>query len=173
MICEGDRILGLRSNGLHTNGYSLVRKVLVGNSPESLRQTLPGTEIVLGDELLKVHKSYRKAVEPLLELEGLHGMAHITGGGIVENLPRILPGMVSARIDTKAWVPPPIFGCLQERGGISRDEMFRVFNMGIGYLMVVDPSQEERWMGCLAENGEDAIPIGDVVPGNGQVELVS
>jgi phosphoribosylformylglycinamidine cyclo-ligase len=173
-IREGDRVLGLLSNGLHTNGYSLVRRVLVAeDDPDSLRETVPGTSVTLEDELLRVHRSYRDAVSPLLGCDGLHGMAHITGGGIVENLPRILPGMVNARIDTRAWTPPPIFACLQEQGGISRDEMFRVFNMGLGFLLVVDPAEAESIAGRLEQAGETVVPAGAIVPGNGQVELIA
>ncbi len=171
-IALGDKIIGLLSNGLHTNGYSLVRKVLVDDDQRSLFETLPGLEVPLYEELLRVHRSYLKPVEPLLALEGLHGMAHITGGGIVENVPRILPGMVSARIDKTTWEVPPIFSILQERGGISRDEMFRVFNMGIGFLLVVSPPEVERFLDILEQAGEGARIIGEIVSGNGQVELI-
>jgi len=172
-IVQGDRIIGLPSNGLHTNGYSLVRKILIEDEKMNLDEPLPGTGAPLFEELLRVHKSYQRSVAPLLAMDTLHGMAHITGGGLLENVPRILPGMVNARIDTKAWKPPVIFTFLQEKGGISRDEMYRVFNMGLGYLLVVAPSVADDVIRVLEDEGETAIPVGDIVSGNGQVELVS
>jgi phosphoribosylformylglycinamidine cyclo-ligase len=171
-IAQGDQILGLPSSGLHTNGYSLVRKILVDENPDALFEPLPGWDVPLYEELLKVHKSYLKGVGSLLNMEGLHGMAHITGGGIVENVPRILPGMVNARIDTKTWEVPPIFSCLQEKGGISRDEMFRVFNMGLGYLLIVSPLIADRVLQDLERAGEEGIRVGEITSGSGQVELI-
>jgi len=171
-ILEGDKIIGLPSNGLHTNGYSLVRRILFEERHEPLFEPLPGTDVALADELLKVHKSYLREVSPLLDMDGLHGMAHVTGGGIVENLPRILPGMVDARIDTDSWETPEIFLYLQEKGGVSRDEMFRVFNMGVGYLLVVSSSIAGKVMRLVEENGGKAVMVGDVVSGDGHVELI-
>ena len=172
-IAQGDKIIGLKSSGLHTNGYSLVRKVLEEDEQASLFEALPGWDIPLYEELLKVHKSYLKAVSPLLDMEGLHGMAHITGGGVVENVPRVLPGMVNARIDTRTWDVPSIFSYVQEKGGISRDEMFRVFNMGLGFLLIVSPSFTDGAIQLLEGAGEEVVLVGEVVSGNGQVELTS
>jgi phosphoribosylformylglycinamidine cyclo-ligase len=172
-IAEGDKIVGLPSNGLHTNGYSLVRRVLIEDRPGALDEVLPGMKIPLQEELLKAHRSYLKDVAPLLDLDGLHGMAHITGGGIIDNVPRILPGRVNARIDTRMWDRPAIFGCIQDRGGVSRDEMYRVFNMGIGFILVVASSIVDRVIRLLEEDRYGAMRIGEIVPGNGQVELIS
>jgi phosphoribosylformylglycinamidine cyclo-ligase len=171
-IAEGDKILGLPSNGLHTNGYSLVRSLLVEDKPEVIFKSLPGMDIPLYEELLKVHKSYLGGVTHLLEMSELHGMAHITGGGIVDNIPRVLPGHVNARIDSRTWEVPAIFSHLQKKGGISRDEMFRVFNMGIGFILFVSSAAEDNMVGILEQNGEKAIRLGEVVQGNGQVELI-
>ncbi len=172
-ISQSDKIIGLKSSGLHTNGFSLVRKVLIEDEGASVFEALPGWDIPLHEELLKVHHSYLKGVSPLLGMEGLHGMAHITGGGVLENVPRILPGMVNARIDTGTWEVPPIFSYIQEKGGISRDEMFRVFNMGLGFLLFVAPSFTDEAFLILEGAGEEVVLVGEVISGSGQVELTS
>ncbi len=170
-IRPGDAIIGIPSNGLHTNGYSLVRHAFeLDSNPESLQELVPelGEGVTLGDALLLPHPSYVDAVRSLLPL--LKGMAHITGGGIVENIPRILPEGAAARFDTSAWRIPPIFTLLQERAAISREEMYRVFNMGIGMALVCDPAH--------AADILDAIPEGEVVGevaadrGDGQVVIL-
>lgn len=136
-IRAGDAIIGLPSNGLHTNGYSLARLALgLDADPAPLWETAAelGAGVTIGDALLAPHTPYAGVARPLLPL--LKGMAHITGGGLIENVPRILPSGLTARFDSAAWRVPPIFALLQERGGISRDEMYRVFNMGVGMALV-------------------------------------
>ena len=141
-IRPGDAIIGIPSNGLHTNGYSLVRHALgLDDDPALMNEVVPelGEGVTLGDALLMPHPSYVDAVHAVLPM--LKGMAHITGGGIVENVPRILPEGTAARFDSSSWRIPPIFTLLQERAAISRDEMYRVFNMGIGMALVCDAAR--------------------------------
>jgi phosphoribosylformylglycinamidine cyclo-ligase len=134
-IRKGDVVLGLPSNGLHTNGYSLARKVLFETLKLKPTSKVPGIQKTVGDELLKVHRNY----QPLLSKvpQGLiKGMAHITGGGLIDNLPRVLPKDCDAVIDTTRWVVPKIFQMIQEGGKVDRTEMYQVFNMGIGMTIV-------------------------------------
>ena len=149
-IHPGDAIIGIPSNGLHTNGYSLARHGLgldTDISPLSEVVADLGDGVTLGDALMLPHPSYVDAVRPALPL--LKGMAHITGGGLIENVPRILPAGIAARFDASAWSVPPIFTQLQERCGISREEMYRVFNMGIGMALVCDASQADAVLACV------------------------
>ena len=149
-IRAGDAIIGIPSNGLHTNGYSLVRHALgLDDDPSALNEAIPelGDGATLGDALLMPHPSYVDAVRPVLPM--LKGMAHITGGGIIENIPRILPEGTAAHFDSSAWRIPPIFTLLQERAAISREEMYRVFNMGIGMALVCDPAQADAVLNAV------------------------
>jgi len=155
-IAPGDAIIGIPSNGLHTNGYSLVRHAFgLDDNPTPLQEVVPelGEGVTIGDALLMPHPSYVDAVRPVLPM--IKGMAHITGGGIVENMPRILPEGTAARFDSSAWRVPPIFTLLQERAAISREEMYRVFNMGIGMALVCDATEVD---GVLA-----SVPNADLV----------
>ena len=145
-IRPGDAIIGIPSNGLHTNGYSLVRHALgLEDDPSALNEVVPELaqattqSVTLGDALMTPHPSYVDAIRPVLPV--IKGMAHITGGGLVENIPRILPDGTSARLDSSTWRVPPIFTLLQERALISREEMYRVFNMGIGMALVCDQAE--------------------------------
>ncbi len=135
-ITPGDVIIGLASNGLHTNGYSLARKVLLEKMKLSLDAKLPGLSKPLGEELLRVHRNYQPLLASLPELM-VKGMAHITGGGLIDNLPRVLPEGTGAVIETKRWKVPPLFKVIGENGGVDREEMYQVFNMGIGMALVV------------------------------------
>ena len=142
-IKAGDVVLGLASNGLHTNGYSLARKILFGQMRLKPGSRLPGLRATVGKELMRVHRNY----QPLLARipPGLiKGLAHITGGGLIDNLPRILPAKCDAVIDTAAWRLPPIFQILQQNGRIPRREMYQVFNMGIGMAIIVSEPQAKR-----------------------------
>jgi phosphoribosylformylglycinamidine cyclo-ligase len=162
-ITPGDSLVGLPSAGLHTNGYSLARRVLfevAGLRPESFVAEIGAT---VGDALLAPHRSYLRAIRPLLDAGIVKGMAHITGGGIIENLPRVLPEECGAVIDRRAWAVPPIFTLIQERGRVATDEMFRAFNMGIG-LVVVCAAHDE---GEVRRRIPDAAAIGKVVAGSG------
>ena len=153
-IVAGDVLLGLPSAGLHTNGYSLARRVLFdvcGFSPDTL---VPELQTTVGEALLAPHRSYLHAVRPLLEQRLVKGMAHITGGGLTENLPRVIPEGLVPRVDRQSWTVPPIFRLLQERGRIASDEMYRAFNMGIGLVLVIASQQVEDAMRVLNGAGE-------------------
>ena len=139
----GDVILGLASNGLHTNGYSLARKLLFEVGKYTLDSYVNELKGKVGNELLRTHKSYWPAIKRLVDGECVSAMAHITGGGITENLPRVLPRGVAAVIDMGSWQIPPIFEHLQQLGNVPQEEMFRTFNMGLGMLLVV-PQKNSR-----------------------------
>jgi len=136
-INPGDVVLGIPSNGLHTNGYSLARKVLFETMGLSIDAKLPGLSKPIGEELLRVHKNYEPILRPLFPTGKIKGLAHITGGGLIDNLPRVLPDGCDAVIETKRWKVPPIFTIIQENGKIDFEEMYQVFNMGIGMAVVV------------------------------------
>ena len=157
-VREGDTLMGLPSNGLHTNGYSLVRHALgLDDDPSPLREHHAELGGTLGDALLAPHLPYYHAVRRALP--HVKAMAHITGGGLDENLPRALPDGLAASIDRTAWTPPPIFRVLREMGGIGEDEMWRVFNMGVGMALVCEPSRADE----VAALAPGAAPIGRVV----------
>ena len=165
-IRPGDALLGLRSTGLHTNGYSLARAIVfehLGLTPDAAVDEL-GCSI--GDELLRVHRSYLPVVRPLLDAGLVKGLAHITGGGITENLPRILPPGTSARIDTSAWTPNAVFRYLQRVGSVPDDDMYRTFNMGIGMIVACAADDADRAIAMLQSAGETRVHwIGRVVEG--------
>jgi phosphoribosylformylglycinamidine cyclo-ligase len=166
-IVPGDVLIGLGSTGLHTNGYSLARRILF----EDRRLTPDSQPVELGstvaDALLAPHRSYLSAVGPLLDAQLVKGMAHITGGGITENLPRVLPDNCGATIHRDRWSVPPIFTLLETLGRIAKPEMYRSFNMGIGLIVVCAASETSRVLELLAEYGElEARVIGEVTPGN-------
>jgi phosphoribosylformylglycinamidine cyclo-ligase len=141
-IKPGDVILGLASNGLHTNGYSLARKILLEKMRLKLDATLEGLRHSLGDELLRTHRNYQPLLAKL-PIGSVHGIAHITGGGLIDNLPRVLPKSCDAVINTHSWRVPPIFEILAKNGKVDREEMYQVFNMGIGMAVIV-PEREAK-----------------------------
>jgi phosphoribosylformylglycinamidine cyclo-ligase len=167
-VAPGDRLVGLPSTGLHTNGYTLARKVLLEREGNTVDSTLPGLEGTLGDELLKVHRSYLGEVMPLLDEGLVKSMAHITGGGLPDNLPRVIPDGTAIRIRRDAWEVPPIFRHLRELGPVPEDDCYRTFNMGIGMVLIVAPEAEDR----VRERLGHAVTIGEVVAGDRTVELV-
>ncbi|WP_227764815.1 phosphoribosylformylglycinamidine cyclo-ligase [Zhaonella formicivorans] len=169
IIC-GDKIIGIASSGLHSNGYSLARKVLLEAGGLKLDQVVRGVGRPLGDELLTPTKIYVRPVLKLLEMYQIKGMAHITGGGLTENVPRILPRGVNARISLGSWPIPPIFTLIQELGNVSTEEMYRTFNMGIGIVLVVPEEQEQAVIHFLEQQGEQAFPVGEIVAGSGVME---
>lgn len=173
-IAPGDVLIGLPSSGLHTNGYSLARKVLFeacGFTSDTFVPELNGT---VGDVLLATHRSYLAPIRPLLQAGLVKGMAHITGGGLTENLPRVFPEGCAAEVVRGAWRVPPVFAFIAERGGIAADEMLRAFNMGIGLVVVCDADAADRVLALLSESGETgAVRIGRVVPGDRMVGYVS
>jgi phosphoribosylformylglycinamidine cyclo-ligase len=169
-IRSGDAIVALPSAGLHTNGYSLARKVLFEAAGLACDTFVPELGATVGEALLAPHRSYWRSVSPLLERGQVKGLAHITGGGMTENLPRILPAGCAAEIDRRAWQPPPLFSLLQRRGRIEDEEMFRAFNMGVGLMAVCDAGEAGSLLAALAGAGEPhAFRIGSVVPGDRDV----
>jgi phosphoribosylformylglycinamidine cyclo-ligase len=172
-VRSGHVLIGLPSNGLHTNGYSLARKVLFEQAGLGVDDPFPGGKRSVADLLLAVHKSYLKPVRRLLGSVEVSGMAHITGGGLVDNVPRMLPDGLSAVIDPSTWRIPRLFRFIQEAGGIERDEMYRVFNMGIGYVMAVRRADVVRAVEVLRRTGARPLVIGYVKEGNGPVRLVA
>jgi phosphoribosylformylglycinamidine cyclo-ligase len=164
-IKRGDVILGLPSNGLHTNGYSLARKILFEKMRLKPASTIEGIKHSLGEELLRVHKNY----QPLLAkipAGMIHGLAHITGGGLIDNLPRVLPENCDAAINTKSWRVPPIFEVLQRKGKVNRTEMYQVFNMGIGMVAIVSAANAD-----VVSRQLRAKQIGRIVAGSGITRL--
>ncbi|PYL68386.1 MAG: phosphoribosylformylglycinamidine cyclo-ligase [Verrucomicrobia bacterium] len=166
-IQPGDVVLGLASNGLHTNGYSLARKILVEKMRLTINSRLQGSKITVGEELLRVHKNY----QPLLKKvpsRMIKGLAHITGGGLIDNLPRVLPSNCDAIIETKSWRVPRIFQILQQNGDVDPAEMYQVFNMGIGMVVIVAGQDAQR-----AKSIMRAKEIGRIERGSGKVRLES
>lgn len=164
-IKKGDAIIGLPSSGLHTNGYSLARRVLLEQIGLKVTSKIPGIRGTLGEELLRVHKNYQPLMASLPD-GLLKAAAHITGGGLVDNLPRVLPDTCSARIFRGAWTVPAIFRLIESGGHIDPDEMYQVFNMGIGMTLVVSPADKEE-----ALRRTKGIVIGEIVKGDGTVLL--
>jgi len=172
-IVPGDVLIGLPSSGLHTNGYSLARRVFFDLAQWKVDKVVRELGITLGDALLAPHRSYLPFVRPLIERHYVRGLAHITGGGITENLPRVLPEGCAAEIDRRAWSVPPIFRVLQQHGRIADEEMFRTFNMGIGLIVVCAPRDAERVINAVSLAGEPkAVRIGFVVSGDRTVRYV-
>ena len=165
-IAVGDVLVGVPSSGLHTNGYSLARRIVFDTLKLDVGSYVPELELTVGDALLEPHRSYLPFVQPLLEATRIKGMAHITGGGITENLPRILPHGTAAVIDGSSWTVPPLFTWLRSAGDVPIDDMMRTFNMGIGLIIAVARDQAEPLISELAaRGGRDARVIGEVVPG--------
>jgi len=172
-IRPGDALIGLPSSGLHTNGFSLARKIIFEQEKLGLNDILPGTGRRVADVLLAVHRSYLRAVGALMKKVTIQGMAHITGGGFQDNVPRILPDNVDAVFDLSSWTPPPLFKFLQNRGGVAQDEMYRVFNMGIGLVIVVRRSEYSSAMKILRLSGVHALKIGRIEKGKRKVHLIN
>ncbi len=170
-IGVGDRILALPSSGLHTNGYSLARKVLDDCGLDLSEKPSELSGMTLGQALLAVHRSYGKAVTPLLESDLITGMAHNTGGGLPDNLPRVLPQNTAAEIHRARMPRPPIFDFLIQRGKIDEAEAFRVFNMGFGYVLFVRERDTVAVCRALEKQGEAVYDVGEVVAGERQVHL--
>ena len=172
-IAEGDALIGLPSTGVHSNGFSLVRKALFEQAGYTVETRLPELgDRTLGDVLLTPTKIYVKALMPLFEADLVHGVAHITGGGFIENVPRMLPEGLAARIELGSWPVPPIFDVIERAGDVDHMEMFNIFNMGIGMVVAVPADREDEVMNLLANAGEQGYRIGSVVArGSDDVEL--
>lgn len=173
-VKPGDRLIGLPSNGLHTNGYSLARRALFEIGNLSVRDPLPTDEsVTVADALLAPHTCYYPALAGLLTPDsGLLAAAHITGGGLLDNLPRVLPADLEPKIVRRSWEPLPVFQAIQELGQIPDAEMFRAFNMGIGMVLVVDQDSTAAVIAHLAQKGMPAAEIGKLQKGVNEVQLV-
>jgi phosphoribosylformylglycinamidine cyclo-ligase len=169
-IAPGDVLLGLASSGLHTNGYSLARRIVFEHLGLSVADPVPELGTTVGEALLAPHRSYLPTLAPALESGAIKGLAHITGGGLTENLPRILPPGTAARVDRSAWRPPPIFGFLQRGGRVPDDDMYRTFNMGIGMIVVCAEADRDGLVRTFEAHGGSGITeIGRIVAGDGRV----
>jgi len=168
-VQPGDIILGLPSNGLHTNGYSLARKLLFEVAHYSAETYVNEVKNKVGNELMRTHKSYWPAIRKLVDAQCVAAMAHITGGGITENLPRVLPRGTAAAIEMGSWPVLPIFEHLQQLGNVPPDEMLRTFNMGLGMLLVVPSEKFKKAQSVLERAGEKAYTIGRIVKGERKV----
>ncbi len=171
-IREGDIILGLASTGLHTNGYTLARKLIFETAGLKPEDTLPGTCHTVADELLAVHRSYVPSILPLLNNKGFHAMAHITGGGFPGNVNRSLPSNFDAVINIDSWEVPQISRFLKETGNLSEKELYRTFNMGIGMVIFVSEYEADGLADSLRNSGETVYEIGSVKIGSQEVRLV-
>jgi phosphoribosylformylglycinamidine cyclo-ligase len=165
----GDVLIGLPSNGLHTNGYSLARKLLFEVARYSPDKYVNEIKAKVGNELLRTHKSYWPTMRKLLDGDCVHAMAHITGGGITENLPRVLPKNSAAVVEYGAWPVPPIFHHMQAIGNVPHDDMMRTFNMGIGMIVVVPFKKFKKAMNLIERSGEKAYTIGKIIKGDRRV----
>jgi phosphoribosylformylglycinamidine cyclo-ligase len=173
-IAPGDVLIGLPSAGLHTNGYSLARRVLFGDAGYRAETVVEALSSTVGDALLQPHRSYLHVVTPLLKESLVKGMAHITGGGITENLPRILPPGSAADVVLGSWTVPPIFSLIRERGSIAMDEMLRAFNMGVGMVLVCAAADERQVLEAIARAGEPhAWRLGRISSGQRQVRYLA
>jgi phosphoribosylformylglycinamidine cyclo-ligase len=164
-IQEGDVLIGLASSGLHSNGFSLVRKVLLQDRKHSLHEEIPALGQTLGEELLTPTRIYVKTIWTLLREFTIKGMAHITGGGFVENIPRVLPEGACAVIDRSSWEIPPIFSLIQKEGAIDIEEMHQTFNMGIGMVLIVPEEEAKAVLQAAGQLGEKAWVIGNIGSG--------
>ncbi|HVL38053.1 MAG TPA: phosphoribosylformylglycinamidine cyclo-ligase [Fimbriimonadaceae bacterium] len=168
-----DAIVGIAANGLHTNGYTLARRALFEIGGLSVRDEVPGLGTTIGSELLRPHRSYLQSVYPLLQDDaGVYAVAHITGGGLYDNLPRVMPADVQAVIDKRSWTPLPIFRLIQDSGQIPEAEMYRAFNMGIGMVLVVAREAAPGIVQRLNQAGEAAAVIGYVQAGSRDVQIM-
>lgn len=170
-VSDGDSLIALKSDGFHTNGYSLLRRLLFDTLGLKTGDEYPGTGRTVADVLLAPHRSYVASVLPLIEDGTVHALAHITGGGIPENLDRVIPDGLCAEVDTATWAPGPEFAFIAAKGDVGRTEMFRTFNMGVGMVLVVEPAKVDGVVDRLSSAGETAWRIGRIRPGDDRVTL--
>jgi phosphoribosylformylglycinamidine cyclo-ligase len=168
-VREGDALIGLASSGLHTNGYSLARRIVDDRLALRPKDPFPGEHASTADVLLRIHRSYLAALKPVLTQ--IHAMAHITGGGLPGNLNRALPDHLDAEVDSTSWHLPNLFGQLMEAGGVGKHEMFRTFNMGVGMVVLADAADVETIRASAESEGVKAWSLGRVVRGSGQVVI--
>jgi phosphoribosylformylglycinamidine cyclo-ligase len=170
-IEPGDVVLGLRSSGLHTNGYSLARKLFFEVAAYDVNTPVPELNTTVGAALLEPHVSYLRPLLNLIDAKVIKGLAHITGGGFTDNIPRILPGGTAVRINKGTWPVLEIFNVMQKIGNVTEKEMFRTFNMGIGMVIVCSRSEVGRIKDHVEARGEKCFEIGEVIEGNGEVVI--
>lgn len=170
-IAKGDIIIGLPSSGVHSNGYSLVRKVIFERNNMAIDEFIPELGTTIGEELLKPTRIYTKSIRPLVENFNVKGMAHITGGGFYENIPRIIPEGLTACIHTDRIDTPVIFKLMQKWGDIPIEEMYSTFNMGIGMVVIVSKEEAEEILNLLGEQGEEAVLLGEIEKGQEKIVL--
>lgn len=168
-IVPGDVLLGYASTGLHTNGYTLARRIVFERMALGVDDALPATGLTVADALLAVHRSYFRSVMPVIGR--IHGMAHITGGGIPGNLVRVLPAGCEAVVDSDAWEPPPLFGTLQRAGAVSTDEMRDVFNLGVGFIAVLPADALPAAQAAARDDGVVTWPMGEIRRGTTAVRF--
>ena len=168
-VREGDVLIGLESSGLHTNGYSLARKIVAERMKLGFDQPFPDMDVSVADVMLAVHRSYLRALTPVLDR--IHAMAHITGGGLPGNLDRVLPGDVDAVVDAGSWEVPPVFAALQSAGKVPLDEMYRVFNMGVGMVVIAARENVVDVIASARVAGITGWVMGEVRSGTGEVTI--
>lgn len=171
-IKPGDAIIGLASSGLHTNGYSLARRILFDQMKLTPKSRVAGLGATLGEELLKVHLSYGPLTRAVLKKFAVKGMAHITGGGFIDNVPRVLPKKCDAVIKKGSWDMPPIFQLLADKGGVEEGELYQVFNMGIGMTLIVAAEKADAALRFIRARRQAAWIIGEIVRGAGNARMV-
>ena len=169
-VQDGDALVGLASSGLHTNGYSLARRIVSDRMRLGVNDQFPGEKGTVAEVLLRVHQSYLKALTPVLSK--VHAMAHITGGGLPGNLNRALPPSLDAVVETSSWKTPNLFAQLEKAGEVPNAEMYRAFNMGVGMVVITKPSDADAVIRSASDAGINAWPMGRVARGSGQVQLV-
>lgn len=172
-VRAGDQVLGLASSGLHSNGFSLARRIVFDVMRLGVRDSFPGTGRSVADEMLEPTRIYVRSIQKLLQTIEIHAMAHVTGGGLTGNVPRVLPAGCRARLSRSTWSIPPVFEALRKAGRVDDADMFRTFNMGIGYVVIVPPAAVEPAVRLLHEAGERVFRLGEVVAGERGVELVA
>ena len=170
-VNAGDILLGLPSSGVHSNGYSLVRKIVFEHKNFNGDEYRAEFDKTIGEELLTPTRLYPRICLPLIREFDIHGMVHITGGGFYENIPRALPNHLGAEVDGSAWEMPPVFRLLQEWGNVDWKEMYRTFNMGIGMVLIVSPEEGQRITAHLKADGEDIYQIGRVTEGAHEIVI--
>ncbi len=171
-IRSGDVMIGLHSSGCHTNGYSLARRAIFDLAGLTLTERIPGTKTSVERALLAVHRSYLNPIRETARTVNITGMAHITGGGFYDNIPRVLPDGLDAEIQLQSWTPPPLFRFIAETAKVDREEMYRVFNMGIGMIVFVRKAEADRAMKAFRKAGERPRIIGSVKKGRHQVRMI-
>ena len=162
-IVAGDVLIGLPSSGLHTNGYSLARRIAFDAMGLTVDSPVAELGMTVGEALLQPHRTYLPVIGPLLDSGWIKGMAHITGGGLTENLPRTMPDGRASNVDRASWTVPPLFTWLQKGGGVPDEEMFRAFNMGVGMVLACAPGHATELLGALHASGEPAWRLGEVI----------